>query len=1038
MKYAHVSALSSRSARSTMEMEMGMGILAAVLLLPGLRAAESGNAADWGRENIAAGKYTDAITQLEKALSGLTESLPKEKETELLTAVKDLDSDDFGARDRAQRTLEGVGTPAADVLREAREKVSAEARSRIDTILNRAIASRRDITMVLIDAQRIVGKLKEGIGLCDGLLKTNPKDYDVISLKAELDMERGNYAEARDAFAQIIADQPGNDRAWALRSVAMRALNDAEGLKKTADYFFGLYQKKIEYFNSDEVKDPLEMAYIGMGCSDENPKAAFETGYMTAEGLVEKRHSDKPEVFLWSGWLARKLYHFGFADERFEKLLKMRPNLPDALAGKASILLEVKHDLGGAEKLLAEALKVNPNHIESNLIQAHIDFEEDRLDEAKKHVDTALNVNPKHLQALAMEAFYFLNRMDKEKFDAVEKKALAVNPKCPDFYCDIGELSEDKLRFDTAPPWYQKAIDMDPDYWRGYYGLGMNLSRQGAENCEKGKLLLLVAFKKNRFNPWAANMIKALDRIIGDKDQEVPPVYAEMKTKHFTLRYFKKEAGVVEPYLAEWAEAAYDRQTKLFNFEPEGPLSIELCYTMQDQAARTVGLPNLGALGVCFGKLCTVVSPREGGQGKSTATFNWRKVLEHEFGHVMALQLSKFRVPRWYTEAFSTYLEDDTRVEADNMMVQAIAKDELAPIDQMNTYFRKNMLMAYVHGRYVIDYIAKNFGFEAHVKAMKLFAEGKPLAEVLPAVTGKTIAELNAGQLEYTKKFFEHVRMRPFPDPAMLVQLELAAKPDDAKAQDIANLAIAMIMTRKNDRAGQLANKALEKDPKCVDALNILGTLKYEKKDLEGAKQLYLQSTEIGPDRSFLAWQRLGIIYKKEARTTKAIEAFEAARKSYPRYIGPDNPHYELPDLYADLEPPQLEKALQVWRDAIAVNSQDPEACFKGLQLAVKLKDPKAILEFANAHIEINPYKVEVHQIAGKTYEEQKDFAHAEREFSVATFLNDKDVDSWVALARARKALGKRAEGLKAAQAALDIDGTQTEAKALREELSKE
>src|SRR6185295_16425123 len=131
-----------------------------------------------------------------------------------------------------------------------------------------------------------------------------------------------------------------------------------------------------------------------------------------------------------------------------------------------------------------------------------------------------------------------------------------------------------------------------------------------------------------------------------------------------------------------------------FNYEPEGPLSIELCYTMQDQAARTVGLPNLGALGVCFGKLCTVVSPREGGQGKNTSTFNWRKVLEHEFGHVMALQLSKFRVPRWYTEAFSTYLEDDTRLESDSMMINYIARDKLRTIDKMHEYFRENMLMA--------------------------------------------------------------------------------------------------------------------------------------------------------------------------------------------------------------------------------------------------------------------------------------------------------------------------------------------------------
>src|SRR5690606_10328999 len=132
-----------------------------------------------------------------------------------------------------------------------------------------------------------------------------------------------------------------------------------------------------------------------------------------------------------------------------------------------------------------------------------------------------------------------------------------------------------------------------------------------------------------------------------------PPRYATSKTEHFIYKYHDSEIEILKPYLEEWSEEAWQKQTKLFGFEPEGPLTIELCHSFQDQAARTVGLPNLGALGVCFGKLCTVVSPRE---AKNHQPFNWRKVMEHEFCHVMTLQMSQFRVPRWYTEAFSTYI----------------------------------------------------------------------------------------------------------------------------------------------------------------------------------------------------------------------------------------------------------------------------------------------------------------------------------------------------------------------------------------------
>ncbi|HYG78045.1 MAG TPA: tetratricopeptide repeat protein [Planctomycetota bacterium] len=928
-----------------------------------------------------------------------------------------------------------------DAVAWGRENIAAGKYAEAEEMLRKALpnlegAKKRDATLVLIEALRIVGKLKEAHELCDGLLKSEEKDPVLRSLKAELLVETGEYVKARDIFDALISEKPDNLRAWALRSNIYRLLSDSSGLKKTADYFFDLYQKNAKYYNSDQVKDPLELAYIGLGFQDENPKDAFETGFLLAEELCTDRGLMIPEVFLWSARLAHAKYHFAFASERYGTVAKMRPKYPDALAGQADIILQTMHKLDDVEKLLKEALSVNPNHVESNLLSAAVHLEEDRYDDAKKHIDAALSVNPNDFRALAMLAFYHLDLAQPEKAAEVEKRVLAMNPKCADFYCEIGELMENKRGFNTAPAYYEKAIKADPDYWRGYYGLGMNTSRQGAHGEEKGKELLLKAFGKNKFNVWAKNMLVSLDKLLGDKEQEVKPVYVESRTKHFILKFHNKDAAIVRPYLEEWAEAAYEAQVKKFGYEPEGPLTIELCYNFQDQAARTVGLPNLGALGVCFGKLCTVVSPREGkGSNGNHPPFNWRKVLEHEFAHVMALQLSEFRVPRWYTEAMSTFVEDDSRIQSDRMMIDAIAKGRLKNIDTMNEYFRINPLMAYVHGRYVIEYIDKNFGFDAHIKALKLFAKGKKLNEALKEATGKELAELNAGQLEFLKKSFEDVRLRPTYDPATLVKLELATKKDDATAQDIANFAIAMLAGRRYDQAEALAKQALEKDANSVDALNVLGSIAYEKKDYERARQHYLKSTGLDPKRSFAAWHRLGVIYKKEGKTTKAIEAFEAARKSYPRYIGPDNPHHELPDLYADLEPAQMDKALGVWKDAVKINSEDAEAALKGLRLAMKIKDYAAAAEFTMAHIQIDPYNAEVHRLGGKAFEELKDAAKAEREYRVAVALDDKDVESWVGLARMQKASGKREEALLSVQRALEIDGTHAEAKSLRDSL---
>ena len=73
--------------------------------------------------------------------------LPKQDETEILAAIKDLDSDEFNIRGAAQKKLEERGASAASVLRDAKAKASAEARSRIDAILKRIADNNPKLTL---------------------------------------------------------------------------------------------------------------------------------------------------------------------------------------------------------------------------------------------------------------------------------------------------------------------------------------------------------------------------------------------------------------------------------------------------------------------------------------------------------------------------------------------------------------------------------------------------------------------------------------------------------------------------------------------------------------------------------------------------------------------------------------------------------------------------------------------------------------------------------------------------------------------------
>ena len=91
-----------------------------------------------------------------------------------------------------------------------------------------------------------------------------------------------------------------------------------------------------------------------------------------------------------------------------------------------------------------------------------------------------------------------------------------------------------------------------------------------------------------------------------------------------------------------------------YEFTPKGPILIEMFPKHDDFAVRTLGLPGMiGALGACFGRVVTLDSPK----ARPPGDFQWEATLWHELGHVITLQMSNQRVPRWLTEGISEYEE---------------------------------------------------------------------------------------------------------------------------------------------------------------------------------------------------------------------------------------------------------------------------------------------------------------------------------------------------------------------------------------------
>src|SRR5690606_9301195 len=131
----------------------------------------------------------------------------------------------------------------------------------------------------------------------------------------------------------------------------------------------------------------------------------------------------------------------------------------------------------------------------------------------------------------------------------------------------------------------------------------------------------------------------------------------------------------------------------------------------------------------------------------------------------------------------------------------------------------------------------------------KLYGQGKHDTEVLSAVTGKTLDQLDAGFRDYLKKRYEHYEKGFLFDPeefsdAARLKAEAEKQPMDAAAQ--ARYAAAL---RENPKAAaEQARKALALDSRQPLARYVLAEALLAGKDVEGARSEFTQLVAQGVD----------------------------------------------------------------------------------------------------------------------------------------------------------------------------------------------
>src|SRR5437870_9756713 len=126
---------------------------------------------------------------------------------------------------------------------------------------------------------------------------------------------------------------------------------------------------------------------------------------------------------------------------------------------------------------------------------------------------------------------------------------------------------------------------------------------------------------------------------------------------------------------------------------------------------------NAGYLGVCFGKVVTANSPAS----QTAHPVNWEAVLWHEFCHVVTLQMTKNKMPRWLSEGISVYEEHQANpawgMRIDPRYREMILGEDLVPVGKLSAAFLapkspRHLQFAYLESSMVIEFIVDRYGID--------------------------------------------------------------------------------------------------------------------------------------------------------------------------------------------------------------------------------------------------------------------------------------------------------------------------------------
>ncbi|MFN2444633.1 MAG: tetratricopeptide repeat protein [Vicinamibacterales bacterium] len=539
-----------------------------------------------------------------------------------------------------------------------------------------------------------------------------PEDEALIVLRARAAIASGDYARAESLLQPPTSATPTGDAALEL----------------------GLLQHYLG--RRVEARRTLQPLLLGGGRETGGREYARAARAARALGRFEDANSyyrdavaqspNDPVINTGWGELFLEKHNRQDASRSFQAAIKSDPAYGPAQLGMARAVAD--DNPPAAAKFVQRALEINPSDVGAHLVVAELAIDEDRRDAARQAIERAQRINPRSLEAWALAAAVaFVEGNDAGYKDAIAA-ALELNPVYGEVHRVVGSVTAGYYRFEEAAEHVRRAIAQDRENARAHADLGAHLMRTGDER--NARRALELAFRADPYNVITYNLLGLLDTL---------DAFETFRDGDLVLKLHPDESGVMREYAPALARQALDALSKRWAFTPTGPLLIEIFPRHDDFAVRNVGLPGMiGALGACFGRVVTMDSPK----ARPPGDFNWGATLWHEMAHVITLQLSNQRIPRWLTEGISVFEEKRARPEWGREMevvfARALDRGEVLKLETLNAGFQnpQTISLAYYEASLLVEHIVETHGEPALRALVVSFADGIDTKAAIEKVLG--------------------------------------------------------------------------------------------------------------------------------------------------------------------------------------------------------------------------------------------------------------------------------------------------------------